>query len=309
MQHFSTDEAAREYLESVRWPAGLVCPHCGTCDSDRIYPIKPNPEAKVRPGLYECAECSRQFTVTVGTIFERSKVPLRKWLVAWYLLCSSKKGYSAAQLQRALDLGSYRTAWFMLHRIRYALREPAFAGKLCDGSNGGSGVVEADETWVGGRVRGQGRGYTGNKVAVVSVVERGDEVRSVPFKTVTGDNLRRVLHGQVHPQATLMTDEHAGCISPGQSFAAHETVNHPEREYVRGQVTTNTVEGYFANLKRGIYGIYPHVGSHYLAQYLGEFDFRYNTRKMSDGERTIAGIEKSEGKRLVLRRPSSKRPQ
>ncbi len=302
IQHFSTDEAAREYLESVRWPDGPTCPHCGNEDSERIYAIKPNPEKKIRDGLYECGECKKQFTVTVGTIFERSKVPLRKWLVAWYLLCSSKKGYSAAQLQRALELGSYRTAWFMLHRIRYALRHPVFADKLGNGS-----VVEADETWIGGVRHGKGRAYTGNKTAVVSMVERGGRVRSIPVKRVTGDNLSRTLRGQVHPQATLMTDEHRGYIAPGRRFKAHETVNHSKREYVRGTVHTNTVEGYFANLKRGINGIYHHVGSHYLAQYLGEYDFRYNTRKLTDGQRTIAGLQRVEGKRLMLRPPKSVR--
>ncbi len=305
IQHFSTNERARAYLEAVRWPDGPFCPHCGNADSDRVYKLKANPEKKIRPGLHECAECKKQFTVTVGTIFERSKVPLRKWLVAWYLLCSSKKGYSAAQLQRALELGSYRTAWFMLHRIRYALRHPVFADKL--GGRGDGGVVEADETWIGGVKHGKGRAYTGNKTAVVSVVERGGRVRSFAVKRVTGANLSRTLQGQVHPQATLITDEHRGYIAPGKQFKAHQTVNHSKREYVRGTVHTNTVEGFFGNLKRGINGIYHHVGSHYLAQYLGEFDFRYNTRKLTDGQRTITGLQQVGGKRLMLRPPKAVR--
>ena len=237
--------------------------------------------------------------MTVGTIFEKSKVPLRKWLVAWYLLCSSKKGYSAAQLQRALDLGSYRTAWFMMHRIRYALRDPVFSDKI--GGRNGGGIVEADETYIGGVRHGKGRAYKGNKTAVVSVVERGGRVRSTPVEKVTGENLSKVLRGQVHPQAILITDEHAGYIKPGRNFAAHETVNHSRREYVRGIVHTNTVEGFFGNLKRGINGIYHHVGKHYLAQYLGEFDFRYNTRHLTDGERTIVGLQRADGKRLMLK--------
>ena len=143
----------------MRWPDGPVCPHCGNDDAACIYDIKPNPEKKIRAGLRECKECSHQFTVTVGTVFEKSKIPLRKWLVAWYMLCSSKKGISAHQMQRMLDLGSYRWAWFMMQRIRYALRDPVFADKL--GSDGGT--VEVDETYVGGKVRGMGRAYRGNK--------------------------------------------------------------------------------------------------------------------------------------------------
>jgi|SRR5581483_5271816 len=290
---FSTDEAAREYLESVRWPDGPVCAHCG--GKEKVYAIAANPESKVRPGLYECGECKAQFTVTVGTIFEDSKVPLRKWLVAWYLLCSSKKGFAAAQLQRALDLGSYRTAWFMCHRIRYALREPVFTDKL-------TGTVEADETWIGGRRRGLGRGYVENKIPVVSLVERSGRVRSAALEKVTGRNLQAVLEEHVDCAATLMTDENAGYTVAGRAFAAHHTVNHSEHEYARGDAHINTAEGYFANLKRGIDGVYHHVGKQYLDQYLGEFDFRYNSRKDSDGKRTIDGLRRAAGKRLVLRR-------
>ena len=163
MARFSTDEKARAYLEAIRWPNGPACPHCG--GTEHIASITPNPTAKVRAGLYECGDCKRQFTVTVGTVFESSKIPLKKWLIAWYLLCSSKKGVSALQLQRQLELGSYRTAWFMMHRIRYALRDSVFSGKLGGGSR--RRVVEADETWIGGKVRGKGRAYKGNKTAVV----------------------------------------------------------------------------------------------------------------------------------------------
>ncbi len=296
MRHFSTDEAARTYLESVRWPNGPVCAHCGA--TNRIYPIAPNPERKVRAGLYECGDCKRQFTVTVGTIFEDSKVPLRKWLVAWYLLCSSKKGFSALQLQRALELGSYRTAWFMLHRIRYALRDTAFNDKL----GGDGGPVEADETLIGGVRRGMGQGYIKNKTPVVTLVERDGRVRSQTVEQVTGRNLQAILEEHVDSAATLMTDENAGYIRPGRRFAAHHAVNHRAKEYVRGDAHINTAEGYFANLKRGIDGVYHHVGKQYLDQYLGEFDFRYNGRKVSDGERTIAGLRKAAGKRLMLSR-------
>src|SRR5437879_3450350 len=148
---FSTDEAARQYLAEIRWPNGVVCPHCENKDQKKIWEIKANTSAKIRAGLYQCAECKKQFTVTVGTIFEDSHIPLRKWLVAWYLLCASKKGISSLQIQRMLGLGSYRTALFMMHRIRYVLAHPAFTGML-------KGVVEMDETYVGGRARGQGLG-------------------------------------------------------------------------------------------------------------------------------------------------------
>ena len=299
MERFSTDEAARAYLEAIRWPNGPACPHCGCYE--HIASIRPNPSAKVRAGLYECGDCKRQFTVTVGTIFESSKVPLRKWLAAWYLLCSSKKGVSALQLQRQLELGSYRTAWFMMHRIRYALRNSVFSGKLGSGSRR---VVEADETWIGGKVRGKGRAYKGNKTAVMSTIERGGRVRSQVVGTVTADNLSVVLRSQVDERAILYTDENAAYTKVGAKFQAHETVNHSRKEYARGPVHTNTAEGYFANLKRGLNGIYHHVGVPYLNQYLAEFDFRYNTRRLNDGDRTMAALQHAEGKRLMLARPS-----
>ncbi len=301
MAHFSTDETARRYLEGVRWPNGPVCPFCGAVE--KIYPVAANPDAKVRPGLYECGSCHKQFTVTVRTIFEASKVPLRKWLVAWYLACSSKKGIAALQLMRQLDLGSYRTAWFVLHRIRYALADPAFASfpKL----GGRRRVVESDETWVGGKRRGMGRHYTGNKAAVVSTVERGGRVRSRAVANVTADNLDAILRSGVHANTVLYTDEHPGYTAVGRAFLAHDTVKHSAGEYVRGPVHTNTAEGYFANLKRGLHGIYHHVGSHYLNQYLAEFDFRYNTRKMTDGARTIIALQKADRKRLRLRKKAA----
>src|SRR6266853_447003 len=171
---FGTDAAARQYLEEIRWPNGIVCPHCKNADHKRIWEIKANPDKKIRAGLYHCAECGKQFTVTVGTIFEDSHIPLRKWLVAWYLLCSSKKGISSLQIQRMLGLGSYRTALFMMHRIRYALAHPAFTGML-------KGVVEVDETYVGGkapRSGTRGRSVSGNITCVVSLVERGGNSRS-----------------------------------------------------------------------------------------------------------------------------------
>lgn len=299
MAHFGTDEAAREYLEAARWPDGPVCPHCGNADRTRIYDIAPNAAKKIRAGLRECKECAGSFTVTVGTIFEKSHIPLRKWLVAWYMLCTSKKGVSALQIQRMLDIGSYRSAWFMMHRIRYALRDPVFADKL----GGGGGTVEVDETYVGGKVRGMGRAYKGNKTPVVALVERGGRVRSRSVGKVTGETLRQVLNEHLDPSANLMTDDLPAYRKPGKRFASHQSVNHSAGEYVRGAAHTNTVEGYFSLFKRGVNGTFHHIGQEYMDQYLAEFDFRYNHRSISDGARTIVGLKKVDGKRLMLRQP------
>jgi transposase-like protein len=298
MAHFATDEAARAFLEGVRWPNGPICPHCGNADRAAIYDIAENAEAGVRAGLRECKACGEQFTVTVGTIFESSHIPLRKWLVAWYMLCASKKGISA-QMQRMLSIGSYRTAWSMMHRIRYALRDPVFADKL----GAGGGTVEADETYVGGKVRGMGRAYKGNKTPVVALVERGGRVRSRTIRKVTGETLKKVLTDRVDPSAHLMTDELAAYKKPGKHFASHESVNHSQGEYARGRAHTNTVEGYFSLLKRGVVGTFHHVSEQHLDLYLSEFDFRYTHRDDTDGARTVAGLKKVEGKRLMLRRP------
>lgn len=304
-QHFGTDEAARDYLERVRWPKGPVCPHCGNCDGKRIYALAANPEKKIRAGLRQCKECNGQFTVTVGTIFEDSKIPLRKWLIAWYMLCTSKNGVSALQMQRMLELGSYRSAWFMMHRIRFALRNHAFADKL-----GGEGkIVEADETFVGSKVSGKGRAYRGNKAAVVSLVERAGRVRSRGVANVTGATLFNLLHQNVDPAAHLMTYDYRAYRKPGKQFKRHSTVNHTAKEYAHGIAHTNTVEGYLSILKRGVDGIFHHVSEKYIDQYLAEFDFRYNHRQtlgFDDSARTLAALKKAPGKRLMLRASRSK---
>lgn len=298
MAHFATDDSAREYLEAVRWPDGPVCAHCG--ETERVKRLEGKSH---RAGLYQCYACKDQFTVTVGTVFEKSKVPLRKWLVAWYMLCSSKKGISALQMQRMLGIGSYRTAWFMMHRIRYALRDPVFADKL----GGGGGTVEADETYVGGKVKGMGRAYKRNKMPVVSLVERGGRVRSRSVAKVTGKTLKRALDEHLDPSAHLMTDDLAGYRKLGKRCASHRTVNHSAGEYARGDAHTNTVEGFFALFKRGVHGTFHHIGHKYMDQYLAEFDFRYSHRHVTDGARTVAGLKKIGGKRLMLRRQSAQR--
>jgi transposase-like protein len=185
IDQFPTDETARQHLEEIRWKDGIVCPQCKCSDQSKFSTIAANPAKKVRAGLRWCASCEKQFTVTIGTIFEDSHIPLRKWLIAWYLLCSSKKGISSLQLQRNLEIGSYRTALFMTHRIRFALKDPSFSEKL-------SGTVEVDETYIGGKQTGVGRGSKQNKVPVVSLLERGGKVRSQVMRHVTGKNLKQV---------------------------------------------------------------------------------------------------------------------
>ena len=293
---FGTDEKARQYLEEIRWPNSVVCPHCKNADQKRIWEIQSNEAAKIRAGLYQCAECKKQFTVTVGTIFEDSHIPLRKWLVAWYLLCSSKKGISSLQIQRMLGLGSYRTALFMMHRIRYALAHPGFTGML-------KGVVEVDETFVGGKTTGQGkqgRKTTGNKSCVVSLVERGGNARSLVLDRVTGQSLRNAIMEHVQDGSVVVTDDYFGYRGMPKIFT-HKTVKHSANEYLRKEkglnVHTNTVESKFSLLKRGIIGTFHQVSKKHLPLYLAEFDHRFNHRKSTDGERTVSALKCAEGKR------------
>ena len=292
IDRFGTDEKARKHLESIRWSEGIACPHCKCTDQTKFSEIAANPEKKVRAGLRWCANCEKQFTVTIGTIFEDSHIPLRKWLIAWYLICASKKGISSLQLQRLLELGSYRSALFMAHRIRYALQDPAFTDKL-------DGIVECDETFVGGKVKGKGKHFMGNKTPVVSLLERGGNVRSQVVRHVTGNNLKKVLRKHIAPSATIMTDDFRGYLTAARGFASHQSVNHSAKEYVRGMAHTNSVEGFFSLLKRGVVGTFHHVSEQHLPLYLAEFDHRHNYRKSTDGERTVAGLKMVEGKRLT----------
>ena len=300
MARFSTEDAARKYFEQIRWPDGPVCPHCGNCAQDRVYKIEANAAKKIRPGLYKCAECANQFTVTVGTVCEDSHIPLNKWLIAFYMMCASKTQVSALQLQRQLELGSYRSAWFMCHRIRYALTNTDPTDRL-------SGTVEADEMYVGGKTRGKGRAFKGNKTAVVSLVERGGRVRSKVVKDVTAGNIDKLLKRYVWGSAILNTDESALYKRSGKDFASHDTVNHSLEEYARRDTgtgrlaTTNTVEGFFGNTKRSIDGTHHHVSGKHLGLYLAEFDHKYNTRDKSDGARTAKAIRGIRGKRLLYR--------
>lgn len=302
MQRFSSEGAARNYFEALRWPNGPVCAHCGNGEAGRVYKVTANKGRKIREGLYKCAECEQTFTVTVGTVMEDTHLPLNKWLIAFYMMCASKTQVSALQLQRQLEIGSYRTAWFLCHRIRYALKDGDPRALL-------SGTVEADETYVGGKARGKGRGYVKNKTAVVSLVERGGDVRSHVVEHVTGDGITKLLRENVNASAHLNTDQSPIYTEVGKEFASHDVVNHSAEEYARDdeetgrKATTNTAEGFFGNSKRSIDGTHHHISKKHAHLYFSEIDYKYNTRKVSDGARTVAGIKKVAGKRLMLHRP------
>lgn len=294
---FQDAEVARQYLESLLWPDGPVCPHCGSVKAYKLTP-KATSKKSCRLGLYKCADCREQFTVTVGSIMEDSKIPLNKWLLAIHLLCASKKGMSAHQLHRMLGV-TYKTAWFMAHRIRYAMSQPPYKEKM-------KGVVEADETYIGGRQRGYyGREINKKKRPVFAIVKRGGEVRSFHMEKVNAENLGAVIKANVDRCAHLCTDEFAAYDSVGQIFAVHGRVNHSKKEYARGYIHTNTIEGFFGLLKRGLTGTYHQVGQQHLHRYLAEFDFRYNNRKIADAERSLKAMKQVAGKRLMLREPSS----
>ena len=300
--HFQDADKAREYLEALRWPNGVVCPHCGSVGSHYKLQGKAH-----RPGLYKCVDCSDQFTVTVGTVFERSKITLNVWLQAVHLMCASKKGISAKQLERMLGV-TYKTAWFMSHRIREAMT--AESGGLL---GGGGSTVEVDETYWGnthqskiGKLVGTKQGGH-QKEKIVSLVERGGKVRSFHVQMVTSATLKEAIAKNVHKDTHIHTDSHHAYRKATKGYASHEFVNHTAQEYARGHVTTNTVEGYFSILKRGLVGTFHHVGEQHLQRYVCEFDFRYNTRSSlgySDTDRAKLALKGIAGKRLTYRRIS-----
>jgi transposase-like protein len=305
-KYFSDEDAAREFLEFRRWPNGTVCPHCKATGAYKLT-AKEGSKSPVRPGIYKCKACRKQFTVKVGTIFEDSHIPLSKWLLAIHLLSASKKGHSAHQIHRMLGV-TYKSAWFMMHRIRYAMTQEPMASKL-------SGIVEVDETYVGGKAKNmhasvrrekiQGRGPVG-KAPVVTLVEREGRVKTMYMEDVTGENLKAALQDCIVPTAQIMTDESPSYGFAPEAFAGHETVKHKRGEYVRGDAHINTSESVHALLKRGIIGTYHHVSKFHLHRYLSEFDFRFNLRKVEDGERTLELIKGFEGKRLMYRDSTKK---
>lgn len=284
-KHLNDEKEAYAYLAKLRWPDGPKCVHCG---SEKVYTLNVK---SVKRTVLKCGTCRKQFSATVGSIFEDSHIPLTKWLMAMQLVCSSKKGISAHQLHRMLGV-TYKTAWFMEHRIRYAMTHSPFSGKL-------GGIVEADETYIGGREKREtGRS---KKTAVFALVERQGRVRSFAVHRVTSNNLREIIRENVTPETRMMTDEYQGYRGLKKEFADHQTINHSRGHYVRGEVTTNTIEGYFSLLKRGLNGTYHHVSKHHLHRYLAEFDFRYNARKEDDATRAPLAIKGAEGKRLMYR--------
>jgi len=292
--YFHDEAAAYEMLESFLWASGPICPHCG--GQDRITRSRGG-----RLGLYRCGPCKRKFTIKVGTVLESSHVPLTQWLQAIYLMVSSKKGISSHQIMRTFGV-QYKTAWFVTHRIREAMREPGWptGGKL----GGADQTVEADETFIGGKAANRAYGPIPPKQSVFSLVERDGRVRSFHVPDVTAANLAPIIARHAHVDSRFMTDEANMYARPGTWFVDHQTVNHSAKEYVRGDAYTNTMEGYFSILKRGIYGVYQHVSEAHLHRYLAEFDFRYSYRiktgfdDMARFDKALAGIV---GKRLTYR--------
>ena len=301
---YSDENAAREHLEAIRWPDGPYCPFCGQDET-----VKPLGGKSMGPGWYHCSACREKFTVRVGTVYERSKIPLHKWLLATHLLCASKKGMSAHQMHRMLGL-TYKTAWFMAHRIREAMKDDAPTPM---GGPGGS--VQADETYFGKvanpkKATTSGRDYTrskagrgpANKRAVVSLVS-GGKARTFHVAHADAHTVRGLLVANVRRESELHTDESRLYVRVGEEFAAHRTVNHSANEYVgpQGQ-STNKVENYFSIFKRGMKGVYQHCAEKHLQRYINEFDFRYNSREIADAERRDKALAGAEGKRLTYRR-------
>lgn len=306
---FHDETAARLWFEKARWPEGPVCPKC---KSAKHYATK-------KVGVYRCAAstCRKDFTVMTGTVMERSHVKFTDWAVAFHLAASSKKGFSAHQLHRELGC-QYNTAWFMFHRVREAMRR----GGLDLPPLGGDGkIVEADETYFGRqdepqfKERKPGEPYKGKKGprgpagkrAVVALVERGGSVRSFHPAVADGNSVNKIVRDNIARETRLMTDEARYYIGVGKEFASHETVSHSRGEYVRGDIHTNTIEGFFSIFKRGMRGIYQHCGEKHLHRYLAEFDFRYNYRASlgyNDDDRMLAAVRGGEGKRLTYHQPA-----
>jgi transposase-like protein len=301
--YFHDEEAAFAHLEAVLWPTGPVCPHCGGVD--RISKIKANPAKRVRIGLHKCGQCGKQFTVKVGTVFEHGRIPLHKFLQAVHLLCSSKKGISAHQLHRILEV-QYKTAWFLAHRIREAMR----SGDLSP-LGGAGGVVEVDETFIG-RLEGMPKnpspgGSQSYKNTVLTLVERGGRARSFHVESTTVAQIVPIVRDNIDRETRLMTDEARHYVKVGEEFAEHGAVEHSRKEYVRGDIHTNTVEGYYSIFKRGMKGIYQHCSEKHLHRYLAEFDFRYSNRSalgVEDQERSGNALAGMKGKRLTYRGPN-----
>lgn len=292
---YSDEDKARKLFESWRWPNGPVCPHC---QFNEVYKLKAKPTSKnpVGSGVYKCAACRKQFTARIGTVLEDSHIPFAKWIMAMFILCASKKSVSAHQMHRMIGV-TYKTAWFLCHRIRYAMGTNPDAPKL-------SGTVEVDETFVGGK--GEAKTAYLRKTPVVALIERGGNMRTAVVSNVTQKNLGAVLDECVSKDAIVNTDEHGAYRNPLKNWKAHHTVVHSKYEYSRPlpdgtKAGINTTESFFSLLKRGVMGSWHHVGREHLPKYAGEFEFRWNHRAVTDGERLVKAVEAVDGKRLTYR--------
>jgi transposase-like protein len=309
---FHNEDNAREYFESKRWPHGPWCPHCGNLDPEKITKLQGK---KHRAGVHTCNECREQFSVTVGTVMESSHIPLTKWALGFHLMSASKKGVSAHQLWRTLGLGSYRTAWFLCHRIREAMKDAK------PEPMGGAGkIIEAHETYHGKRETPRklkrpratpytkgGKSGSGDKRVVFGLVERGSKARMIHIQQATVEEVWDHISANVRRESVLHTDESNLYTTLGSQFAKHGTVKHSDGEYVRGDIHTNTIENVFSVFKRGMHGVYQHCSEAHLHRYLAEFEFRYNRRSklgIEDTERASDAVRGAEGKRLTYRRPS-----
>jgi hypothetical protein len=299
---FTNEDAAWAHFEAIRWPDGRVCPHCGTIGQSTKSTGK-----TTRRGLYNCGakQCRKPFTATMGTVYEKSHIPMHKWLLATHLMAASKKGMSAHQLYRMLGFGSYRTAWFMLHRIREAMK-PAPGPKM-----GGSGPVEVDETFIGhdpmNPPKAGARGSIANMNTVLSLVDRGTgEARSFVVKDLRMATIVPIIEANIRRDAWLMSDEAQRYTSIGWNFAGHGYTTHGAGQYAVNITHTNTVEGFYSIFKRGMKGVYQHCGSRHLHRYVTEFDFRYTNRiavGVDDKARAAKIVAGATGKRLTYRQP------
>lgn len=293
--HFHDEAAALAYVEGRLWPQGPNCPHCGNADTTKIGVLGGK---STRPGVHKCYACRKPFSVKVGTIFESSHVPLHLWLQAIHLICSSKKGMSSNQLHRVLGI-TLKSAWFLSHRIRAAMKNTSTAPL------GGAGKhVEADETYIGFKKGVPAKAAYHHKRAVVSLVERGGEVRSFHVEKTNREIVEKIVAANVARESTLNTDEAAHYKAVGRAFADHQVVSHARGEYARGTANTNTVEGFYSIFKRGMRGVYQHCGERHLHRYLSEFDFRYNARTalgLDDAMRADKALKGVVGKRLTYK--------
>lgn len=303
-----TEEEARAKLEAMRWPDGAICPHCGVIGN--AAKVESKADATTRAGLWQCLACHKQFSVTVGTAMEGSHIPLAKWIAAVHLLCSSKKSVSALQVQRQLELGSYRTAWHLCHRIRHMFANSGPLPPL-------SGDVEADETWVGGKPRKRGsaattkqrqavhRAWRKKLVPVAVLVSRDGKARVRVMKHVTGKQLRAFVLGNVDVKnSRLLTDEFKAYRSIGKKFGkGHESVSHKAGEYARGDVHSNTAESFHSLFKRSYHGSWHHVSREHISRYLDEQAFRWSHKKTTDWQRTMIAMSQAGGVRLYYKIP------